>query len=179
MNDHDDLGTLIGIFASLSLISIGGVNSTLPEMHRYAVDIHHWMSDAQFIQLYAISQAAPGPNLMIVTLVGWQVAGLLGAFVSLMSIVIPSAALTYVVALTWARFREARWRKAIQAGMIPIALGMIAASAFILVGTVSQGNIRVIAVTLVTAMLVVATRVHPLIPLATAGALGYFGFLGI
>lgn len=175
MKEYDDLGTLIGLFASLSLISIGGVNATLPEMHRFAVEAQHWMSDGEFIRLYAISQAAPGPNLMIVTLVGWHVAGMLGGFVSMIAVVLPSATLTYLIARVWARFREARWRKAIQAGMIPIALGMIAASAFILVGTISRGNVLIILVTLATAALVTATRVHPLIPLVAAGALGYFG----
>jgi chromate transporter len=175
MKDYDDLGTLFGIFAPLSLIAIGGINSTLPEMHRFAVEIHQWMLDEDFVRLYAISQAAPGPNLMIVTLIGWHVAGTLGGLVSMIGIVLPSAAVTFFVARAWTRFRKAHWRKAVQAGMIPITLGLVAASAFILVGTVSKGNILLIFVTLATALVVTLTRIHPLIPLAAAGALGYFG----
>jgi chromate transporter len=175
MKDYDDLGALIGIFLPLSLISIGGINSTLPEMHRLAVEVHQWMSDDDFIRLYAISQAAPGPNLMVVTLVGWHVAGMLGGFVSMVAIVLPSATLTYFISRAWTRFREAKWRNAVQAGMIPITLGLVASSAFILAETVSNGNLLLILVTIVTAILVTLTRIHPLIPLAAAGALGYFG----
>jgi chromate transporter len=175
MKDYDDLGVLVGIFLPLSLISIGGINSTLPEMHRLAVDVHQWMSNDEFVRLYAISQAAPGPNLMIVTLVGWRVAGMLGGLVSLTAVVLPSVLLTYFIAGAWTRFREARWRKAVQAGMIPVTLSLIAASAFILAGTATEGNVWLILITLVTTVLVTVTRVHPLIPLAAAGALGYFG----
>jgi chromate transporter len=177
MNNNDELGPLAGAFAMLSIIAVGGINSTLPEMHRLTVDVHHWATSAEFINLYAISQAAPGPNLMVVTLIGWHVAGLLGALVTTFAVVVPSAALTFVVTLTWARFREARWRKAIQAGMIPVAVGMIAAGAFIIADTVADGRWQPVVVTLLTAAIVVFTRIHPLIPLAVAGAFGYAGFL--
>jgi chromate transporter len=173
--NNDQLGPLAGVFALLSVVAVGGINSTLPEMHRLTVDVHHWATNAEFINLYAISQAAPGPNLMVVTLIGWHVAGMLGALVATLAIVMPSAILTYVVTLTWTRFREARWRKAIQAGMIPVAVAMIAAGAFIIAGTVSAGRWQPVVVTLVTAGLVVFTSIHPLIPLAVAGGLGYLG----
>lgn len=175
MSDYDELGTIAVMFLLLSLVSIGGVNTTLPEMHRLAVDVHRWMTDEQFVQLYAISQAAPGPNLMIIALVGWQVAGMLGGLVALLALIIPTATLAWIVSLTWTRFREARWRKAVQAGMIPITVGLVAASAFVVAETVSQGKVLLLAVTAVTTVLVMLTRIHPLIPLAAAGTLGYFG----
>jgi chromate transporter len=175
MKDFDDLGALIGLFLPLSLLSIGGINTTLPEMHRLAVEVHHWMSDADFVHLYAISQAAPGPNIMIVTLVGWHVAGMLGGLVSLVAVVLPSFTLTYFISGVWTRFREARWRKAVQAGLIPVTLALVASSAFIVADTLSKGNILLILVVIATAILVSVTRIHPLIPLAGAGALGYFG----
>ena len=177
MNNYDELGPLAGVFSMLSLIAIGGVNATLPELNRLAVDVHGWMTDSEFTNLYAISQGAPGPNLMIVTLVGWHVAGFMGALVTTLGIIVPSGLLTFVVSRTWTRFREARWRKAIQAGLVPITVGVIAASALVITETVSAGNWFLVAVTVITATLVILTRVHPLIPLAAAGALGYFGVL--
>ncbi|BCJ91179.1 chromate transporter [Terrihabitans soli] len=174
---NSDLGKLIAMFAPLSLISIGGINSTFPEMHRLAVEVHQWMSDEEFVRLYAISQAAPGPNLMVVTLIGWHVAGMLGGFVSMAAIVLPSATMTYFIARAWTRFREAKWRKAVQAGMIPVTLALVASSAYILVATVSRGSVLLILVTIATAILTTLTKVHPLLPLAAAGALGYFGVL--
>jgi chromate transporter len=175
MNDRDELGSLAAMFLLLSVMSIGGVNTTLPEMHRLAVEVHRWMTDEEFIQLYAISQAAPGPNLMIVALVGWHVAGLLGGVVALLTLVMPTATLAWIVAMTWTRFREARWRKALQAGMIPITVGLVSASAFVVAETVSHGKVLLLVVTAVTTVLVMVTRIHPLIPLAAAGTLGYFG----
>jgi len=177
MNDYDEIGPLAGVFAILSLVAIGGINTVIPEIHRIAVDTQGWMTNGEFLNLYAISQAAPGPNLMVVTLIGWHVAGWLGAAVATLAVVVPSAALTYLVTLTWTRFREARWRKAVQAGMIPVTVGLIAAAAFIIASTVSGGNLRLVAVTVVTAAIVVLTKTHPLIPLAVAGALGYAGLL--
>ncbi len=175
MNEYEELGPLAAVFTLLSLIAVGGINSTLPEMHRLTVDVHQWMSDGDFIKLFAISQASPGPNLMVVTLIGWHVAGMLGALVATLAIVVPSAMLTWVVTLTWTRFREARWRKAVQAGMVPVAVGMTAAGAYVIANTVAEGRMALVFVTLVTAALVVFTRIHPLIPLAVAGVLGYFG----
>jgi len=177
MNDLDELGPLVGIFTILSVMAIGGVNTTLPELHRLVVDVHGWMTDAQFSHLYAIAQGAPGPNLMIVTLVGWHVAGLAGALVSTLGIIIPSSAIAFAVSRTWTRFREARWRKAIQAGLVPVTVGLVSASALVVTETVSGHEWRLIAVTLITATIVIFTKMHPLIPLAAAGAVGYFGVL--
>lgn len=177
VNDYDELGPIVGVFSLLSLMAIGGVNATLPEMHRLVVEIHGWTTDAEFIELYAISQAAPGPNLMVVTLIGWHVAGLAGAAAATLAVIMPTAALAYLVSLTWTRFREARWRKAVQAGLIPVAVGMIAAGAYIIALTVADGAWPPVLITVVTAVLVAFTRIHPLIPLAVAGALGYAGLL--
>ncbi len=177
MNDLDELGPLVGIFTMLSVMAIGGVNTTLPELHRLVVEVHGWMTDAQFSNLYAIAQGAPGPNLMIVTLVGWHVAGFAGALVSTLGIIIPSSAIAFAVSRTWTRFREARWRKAIQAGLVPVTVGLVSASALVVTETVSGHEWRLIAVTLITATIVIFTKMHPLIPLAAAGAVGYFGVL--
>jgi chromate transporter len=174
MNDLDDLGSLAGIFLLLSVIAIGGVNTTFPEMHRLVVEVHGWMTDSQFSSLYAIAQGAPGPNLMIVTLIGWHVAGFAGALVSTLGIIIPSSTIAYAVTRTWTRFREARWRKAIQGGLVPVTVGLISASAFVITGTISGGDWRLVAVTVITAAAVTLTRIHPLIPLIAGGTFGYF-----
>lgn len=66
-------------FAVLSLLAVGGVTSVLPEVHRVVVDVHGWLTDAEFTRMFALAQANPGPNMLIVTLIGWRVAGLPGA----------------------------------------------------------------------------------------------------
>ena len=84
-------------FLTLSLLSIGGANAIIPEMHLRAVDIEHWMTDADFSQMFALSQAAPGPNVLIVSLIGWKVSGLSGALVALVAMCGPAAAISWWV----------------------------------------------------------------------------------
>src|ERR1051325_6347404 len=147
-SDGGALSTLAGHFAILSLFAIGGANAAIPEMHRVAVDAMGWMSDRQFADMFAISQVSPGPNVIIVTLIGYHVAGLAGAAVATVAMTGPTCVLAYFVARTWERFRDAKWRIAIQAGMVPVSLGLIAASALVLVRaadhTIAAGRITVV-----------------------------------
>ena len=94
----------------LSLISVGGMPSVLPELQRYVVDVKGWMSPEDFIQIFAVGQAAPGPNMLIASLVGWKVAGLAGALVALASMCGPAAVLAWWVAEAWERFKDSPWR---------------------------------------------------------------------
>nr|WP_250152368.1 chromate transporter [Ancylobacter radicis] len=163
-------------FLVISLFAIGGANSVLPEMHRQVVDIAGWMTDAQFAQTFAIAQAAPGPNMLVVTLIGWHVAGLWGALIATLAMCGPTCVLAYVVGGVWDRFREARWRRVVQGGLVPLTIGLIAASGVLL----SEGAARTpatAAFTLVTALVLFFTRLSPLWMLAAGGALGALGLI--
>ena len=107
-------------FSVLSLLAVGGAPTVLPEMQRNVVEVHGWMSASQFADLYAIAQASPGPNILIVCLVGWKVAGLAGALTATLGMVGPSCVLTCLVAGVWDRFREANWRRVVQLGVAPL-----------------------------------------------------------
>jgi chromate transporter len=161
-------------FLVLSLLSIGGANAIIPEMHRRAVDIEHWMTDADFAQMFALSQAAPGPNVLIVSLIGWKVAGVTGAFVAMGSMCAPSSMLTYYVAHVWDRFRDHPLRIAIQRALAPVTVGLVLASGYVLTRATDH-DWRMFAVTAATALTTLATRVHPLWLLAAAAALGALG----
>ncbi len=129
----DDTGTLLtlaGYFALMSLFAIGGANSAVPEMQRVAVEVERWMTDRQFIDIFAIAQVTPGPNVIIVTLIGYHVAGLLGALVATLAMCGPTCVFAFYVGHAWERFKDAPWRAAIQAGLFPISIGLIASSAF-------------------------------------------------
>ena len=103
---ENPLFSLFTLFATLSLLSIGGANATIPEMHRVAVDVMHWMSDRQFADMFAISQLSPGPNVIIVALIGFHVAGAAGAVVAISAMCVPTCVLAYLVARTWDRFKD-------------------------------------------------------------------------
>jgi chromate transporter len=162
-------------FGMISLVTVGGVTAVLPEMHRVAVDVHHWMSDAQFKDLFAIAQAAPGPNMMIVTLIGWQAAGLAGALVATVAMTAPCCVLTYCVARAWQRFRGTAWRRAVEAGLAPITVGLVLATGYLLArGTHTAWTAY--AITGATTGLIVFTRLNPLWLFAVAGVLGLAGW---
>lgn len=177
MSDDDGkLWALAATFALLSVFAIGGANAVIPEMHRQAVDVQGWMTSGRFTDLFAIAQAAPGPNIIIVTLIGWEVAGLAGALVATLAMTGPTSVLAYVVGRAWHRFRQARWRIAIQNGMTPVTIGLVAASAYVLSRAADTG-LAAVALTLVAAVVLAVTRLHPFIFLGLGAALGAAGML--
>jgi chromate transporter len=119
-DDGGILLTLAANFALMSLFAIGGANAALPEMHRLAVELMHWMTDQQFANMFAIAQVTPGPNVIIVTLIGYHVAGLTGALVTTLAMCGPTCIFAFFVGGLWERFKDARWRMIIQAGVVPV-----------------------------------------------------------
>ncbi len=170
------LGSLAATFAQLSLVAFGGGNSILPEMQRQVVQVHPWMTARDFAALYALAQAAPGPNMLVSTLIGLRVAGLPGALIATAALCGPSSALTFLCACVWHRLRDRPWRAMVQAGIMPVTAGLVMAGAALLVRTTAQ-NWRSAALIAVAAALFLGTRLHPLIILGAAALLGAAGLL--
>ena len=167
------LADLAAQFSVVSLLSIGGANAVLPEVHLRAVELAHWLSDEEFRQMYALSQAAPGPNVLFVSLVGWQAAGPLGGVVAMAAMCGPSSLLTWQVARAWERFRDAPLRIAIERGLMPVTVGLVLSSAYVVTRTVDHEWTE-FALTAITLAVTLATRWHPLWLLGAAGVLGAF-----
>jgi chromate transporter len=172
-------------FLGLSLLSIGGAITTVAEMHRYLVDQRHWLTDAQFNASIALAQAAPGPNVLFVALMGWNVglnagglaSGLLGVAVSMSGILIPSTTLTYLAARWGHRNRDLLAVRAFKLGMAPIVVALIIATGWIMAGA-NNGSLRDLALwglTAATVVLVWRTKIHLLWLLAAGALLGWFG----
>ena len=170
------LAALAAIFAQLSLLAFGGGNAVLPEMQRQVVEVHGWMGATEFTSLFALAQAAPGPNLMICALIGWQVAGLPGALVSMLGIVGPASALTAVTVSVWDRFRAAPWRRAVQAGIVPVTVGLVCATASLIVVQADRDFVLA-GITACVTVLAITTRLHPLWLLAGGAVLGVLGLV--
>ena len=175
-SDNDILFILAVQFAVMSLLALGGANAVVPEMHRQAVELRGWMSDRQFADLFAISQVAPGPNVMIVTLIGYQVAGLSGALVATLAMCGPTAVLALFLGGIWDRFKDAPWRLAVQAGLVPISVGLVAASAIVLTRA-SDHNWVAVAITAATAAIAYWTRWNPLWLIGAAALVGLTGLV--
>jgi chromate transporter len=170
------LPKLFGYFALMSLFAIGGANSAVPEMHRVAVEVEHWMTERQFTDVFALAQVTPGPNVIIVALIGYHVAGVSGALVATLAMCGPTCLFAFYIGRVWERFKDAPWRVAIQAGLLPISIGLIFASAFVVVWATAQ-NWAAAALTLATAAVTFATRLNPLWIFAAAALLGLTGVL--
>jgi chromate transporter len=176
MKASDTLVTLAAHFALMSLLAIGGAMAVFPEMHRQAVDVSHWMTDRQFADLFAIAQAAPGPNIIIVTLIGYQAAGFPGAMVATLAMCGPTCVITYYVSRMFDRFRHAKWRIVTQAGLVPVSVGLFAAGTFV-IARAADKSLTAFAITLGVAAVAYFTRFNPLWLFAAAGLLGYLGLV--
>lgn len=172
-------------YLSLSLLAIGGAISTVPEMHRYLVDQQHWLSETQFTSSIAIAQAAPGPNVLFIALLGWNVginsgglpSGLLGAMIPMVGMLLPSTTLSYLAARWGHRNRELRAVRAFKLGMAPIVVSLLLATGWIL--SSAQGepseDWRLWLLTAVTMLIIWRSKLHLLWLLAAGALLGWFG----
>ncbi len=175
MKDSDLLMTLLWQFMLLSFVAIGGANAALPEIHRQVVDIRNWIGDKEFSELFAIAQAAPGPNVIVVTLIGWKIAGLAGAFITTIGMCAPSSLLAYFTERLSNKFKASRVKQILQKSFAPITIGIILASGYLLAGGVEQ-NWKTIVTILVSICAILFTRIN-LVVLLMAGAL--MGVMGI
>jgi chromate transporter len=170
---------LFGQFLVLSLLAIGGTITTAPDMHRYVIAEHHWISDAQFSASIAIAQAAPGPNVLFVAVIGWNVAGPIGALATMAGTMLPSTALTLVATRWGARRRDTRFVRAFKTGLTPLTIGLLVATGWLLARPYVDFNARglgAIALIAVSIAAMVRTRLSPiwLVGLgAVVGALGW------
>jgi len=167
---------LVWTFGLMSLFAVGGANAAIPEMQRIAVDVRHWMTDKQFSDIYAISQLSPGPNVLIVTLIGYAVAGIAGAIAATFAMCLPTAILAYGVSRLLARQGTSRWPAIIQAALVPLSIGLMGAGALILAQTTDRSLVAAF-ITGAAAVLASATKVNPFWMFLAGGILGFAGLI--
>jgi chromate transporter len=169
-DDGRTLAALVLVFLPLSLVSIGGGPAVFAEMQHQAVVVHRFMSEREFADLFAISRAAPGPGVLLTTLIGWKAAGWTGALVASLAFFIPSSLLVYGLALVWNRWRGTVWHRAVELGFAPIAVGLMLAGAYAILRAAEAGPF---AWTIAGAVAVGRIRwpnLHPLVLLALGAA---------
>ena len=169
-----DMARLFGHFALLSMLSVGGAITTAPDMHRYLVEQQGWISDGQFTASIAIAQAAPGPNILFVALMGWQVAGLAGTAAVMTGILLPSSLLALAVGHLRRRRPDGIAMRAFTAGFAPLTLGLLLSTGWLLTAP-TRDHAGTVVLVLATVVLMVRTKIGPLWLIgggAVAGALG-------
>ena len=165
------LVTLAVVFTQLSLLAFGGGNAILPEMQHQVVTVHQWMSAEQFSSLFAMAQAAPGPNMMIVPLVGWHVAGPAGLLVTSLAKFGPSSIITIYALKFWERFKANPLRARFEKALKPITVGLVLVSAW-LIADASAQNLLLVIIVILTAILGMFKKIHPLWVMAAGAGLG-------
>lgn len=167
-------GELFLEFALLSFVAFGGATALLPEMHRVVVEQHHWLNDTTFTHLYAIAQAAPGPNVLVVTLIGWEIAGLAGALAATLAMCLPMSVLIYLLIDRWQSFAGKRWQKAVSLGVAPLAVGLVFSGAT-LIGQAAGFGWAAWGLVGATVVANLRTKWHPLWLIAAGALLGLLG----
>jgi chromate transporter len=168
---------LIVHLALLSLISFGGFPSVLPDLREFVVVANGWLTDREFANSFAVVQAIPGPNMILMTsFIGWKIGGLPTAIASALATFGPSCAVAFSAFRFWDRFRDTSWQKIVRRGLAPVTIGLVIAGGYVM-AQAGEPSWRSIAATAAAAGLLLATRVNPLVLVAAGGALGGLGLL--
>ncbi|MEO8081815.1 MAG: chromate transporter [Caldimonas sp.] len=175
-----DLLGLFGHFLMLSLLAVGGAITTAPGMNRYVVLEHHWLTDVQFSASVAIAQSAPGPNVLFVAVIGWNVAGPLGALATMSGTLLPSTVLTLYANRWGARRRETRGVRAFTIGLTPITVGLLLATGWVLAQpyvVAGAHQVEAIAVVALSALVLLKTRISPMWLVGAGAVVGGLGWV--
>jgi chromate transporter len=156
-------------FSLLSLLAFGGGAAVLPDMQRQAVEVHHWITAREFLDMFALSRAIP-PGSMIVVLVGQQAAGVLGGLVALLAMFGPSSLLAFATARLWHRGGASAWRETLEQALAPVSIGVTIASGIAIARSTEHG-LATYAVTAAATLLLAFTRLHPLVAMGAGAAL--------
>jgi chromate transporter len=183
--NHAALGAadLLGLFTHfliLSVLAVGGAITTAPDMHRYIVGEQHWLTDAQFTSSIAIAQAAPGPNVLFVAVLGWNVAGPLGALATLSGILLPSTVLSLWATRWGTRRRDTIGVRAFTAGLTPITLGLLFATGWVLALpylSVPAHRPGALALIVITVAVMMRTRISPMWLVGLGALVGMLGWV--
>src|SRR5215213_2244038 len=161
---RDDLLSLTLVIAPLSLVAIGGASSIYAPLQHETVDVYHWLTAREFLEMFAIARVTPGPGSMITTLIGWKVAGFAGALVA------PASIGCFFAARVWNKYRGTEWHTAIETGLRPVAAGIVGGAIVVLLRLAETGPISWIVVGLASVIFVLLPKLHPALVLVGGGA---------
>jgi chromate transporter len=172
----NQLPALIRVFSYLSILTVGGGMAAFPEMKVLTVEVHKWLTFPQLIHIYSVGQMAPGPNMMMIVVIGQWAGGLVGAIVTLLAFFGPTALLAYIVARGWKKLDRWPWRKSIQQGLAPVSIGLLLAGCFTMAkGTITGLETGAIAVGVLLVLL--RYKINPALLVVAGAIVGILSFL--
>jgi len=167
---------LARVFAYLSVLTVGGGMAAFPEMKFLTVDVHNWLTFPQLIHIYSVGQMAPGPNMMMIVVIGQWAGGLLGALVTIVAFFGPTALLTFVIAKCWRKLEKWPWRKSIQQGLAPVSIGLLLAGCF----TMAKGAVTGLetgAIAVGTLLILLQYKINPALLVVAGAVIGALSFM--
>jgi chromate transporter len=171
----NQIGALIRVFSYLSILTVGGGMAAFPEMKILTVDVHKWLTFHQLIHIYSVGQMAPGPNMMMIVVIGQWAGGVLGALVTLLAFFGPTALLAFVVARAWKKLEKWPWRTSIQQGLAPVSIGLLLAGCFTMAkGAISDLETGAIAVA--TLLILLQYKINPALLVVAGAVVGLLSF---
>ncbi len=165
--------SILGVFALLSVLAVGGGTAVLPEMQALTVDQHHWVTDDQFRDIYSLGQLAPGPNMLMVIVLGYHVAGYPGAFLAFAGFFLPACFITWVTSRVWDHFGASPWRIAVQRGMAPVVIGLMAAGTIAVARTAITNTTAIALAVIVFVALYFGKKINPALLIIAGGGAGW------
>lgn len=163
---------VLGVFALLSILAVGGGTAVLPEMKALTVVQNAWLTPDQFRDIYSLGQLAPGPNMLMVSVIGYHVAGFLGAALAFVGFFLPCGLITLVVARIWDHFKDSPWRAAVQRGMAPVVVGLMGSGIVAIAHTAIINWTTVIFAVAVFVVLYRGKKLNPAYLILLGGAAG-------
>jgi chromate transporter len=163
---------ILWVFGALSVMAVGGGTAVLPEMKELTVNQHHWLTSDQFGQIYSLGQLSPGPNMLMVAVIGHRVAGFAGAFAALLGFFAPAGLIMFVCGRYWDRFADSPWKVAVQKGLAPLTIGLMLAGTWVLAKTVILGP-STAAIAVVVTVILLLKHVNPVFLILAGGVCGY------
>jgi chromate transporter len=167
----NQLESLAGVFAYLSLLTVGGGMAAFPELKTLTVDTYHWVTFPQMLHFYSIGQLAPGPNMMMVASIGAMVAGIPGATVALVAFFLPTGLFTFAIGRVWIHLANWRWRSAVQTGLGSVSVGLVLAGAVIM-GRGGLIDVTYAILAAVVFLILLKTKINPAYPIIASGLIG-------
>jgi chromate transporter len=163
---------ILAVFGLLSICAVGGGTAVLPEMKAYTVTQYHWLTEEQFGQVYSLGQLAPGPNMLMVSVIGYRVAGIAGAVAAIIGFFLPACLLMFFVGRIWDRFADSPWKLAIQNGLAPVTIGLMLAGTLVLARAVILGPATA-AIAAVVTLILLRIHVNPALLIFGGGVVGW------
>jgi chromate transporter len=163
---------LLGVFGLLSILAVGGGTAILPEMKHLTVARLGWLTADQFVEIYSLGQMAPGPNMLMVSVIGYRVAGYAGALAALVGFFLPAGMLTFGASRLWTHFAGSPWREAVQRGLAPVAIGLMAAGV-IAIARVAIQDAPTIALAAAVTGILLWRHINPALLILAGGLVGW------